>query len=225
MKKIAYVLPALFAAAVPFLASAHEHDTFTIKGVTYNFVVGSLNEPLVVDDKTGLDLTVTKGGGVMTMSSDGDMDGPAVAAVPVTGLENTLKVEMVAGGQKKSFELSPQWGKAGAYQTTFYATVATTFSYHLTGTIEKNPIDLVFTCVPEGAPKAADDHAALKLSDSVTRTMHGGAFGCARAKENLGFPESSASLNSLKGGGGTWGVGLGIIGALLGGFALARKRL
>jgi hypothetical protein len=228
MKKIVMALPTLLVVALPLVASAHEHDTFIINGSTYSFVVGSLNEPLVVDDKTGLDLTITKGGGAMTMSADGDMDGAPAAAVPVTGLENSLKLELVAGSAKKSLDISPQYGKAGAYTAAFYPTVATTFSYHLTGEIDSTPVDLTFTCVPEGTPKAADDTSSVKISDSVTRTLHSGAFGCPLEKENLGFPEDSVSIRSLADAKGTattgFAIGLAALALAAIAFVSARRR-
>ncbi len=182
---------------MPFAASAHQRATYTINGSTYQFVIGSLNEPIAVDDKTGLDLTVTRGSGAATMSADGDMDGMSAASVPVTGLESSLKVELVAGNQKKTLSLSPVYGKAGAYSAAFYPTVATTFSYHLTGTIGDTPVDLTFTCTPEGTPKAADDTSSVKISDGVTRTLLAGGFSCPASKESLGFPEQSASVSAL----------------------------
>lgn len=215
---------------LPLVASAHEHDTFKIGNAHYQFVIGSLNEPIVVDDKTGLDLTVTKcysAACTPTKSADGDMDGPA--GTPVTGLENTLKVEMTAADQTKTFEINPQYGKPGAYKTTFYPTIATTFSYHITGTISDTPVDLTFTCVPEGTPRAEDDATAVKLSDSVTRTSHGGGFGCPAAKEALGFPVKASSINSLSDEAGNAKgmaqavLAFGAVGLVLGVWSMRRK--
>lgn len=202
MKKALLILPALLILLMPLSASAHEHASYVIGGTTYNFVVGSLNEPIAVDDKTGLDLAVTKGVGRHTMGPDGDMDGPIVGTVPVTGLEETLKVELVAGSQKKSIALKPSWGKEGVYEATFYPTVATTFGYHFTGEIEGNPVDLTFTCTP-GGEKAKDDDASKEVAPGVTQISLGGSFGCPAAKESLGFPEKSASLLSLTEGNGS----------------------
>ena len=230
MKKIAAVLFGV-ALLVPTLASAHERDNFKIGNSYYQFVVGSLNEPLVVDDKSGLDLTVSKcftASCTPKKSADGDMDGPA--GTPVKGLESTLKVTMMAGDMMQSFDISPVWGKDGAYKTTFYPTVATTFSYHITGTLENTPIDLTFTCLPEGAARAADDTTPKNISEGVTRTLHAGAFGCPLEKEKFGFPEKALSTGSLARQAadankfGILGVVLGIVGAALAGIALGRKK-
>lgn len=199
MKKIVFPLSVLLALAFPIVASAHQVATYHIGSGFYQIVIGSLNEPVVVDDKTGIDLTITKCASstcASTMNMDGDMDGPAGTAV--SGLEHTLKAEIIAGDQKQSLSLSPQYGKPGAYTSAFFATVATTFSYHFTGTIDNAPVDLMFTCVPSGTLKAPMDSIAKKLSDQVTQLSTAGGFGCALEKANLGFPEQSASIVDLQ---------------------------
>jgi len=193
----------------------------------YQIVIGSLNEPLVVDDKTGIDLTVTKcatSACAPTMGDDGDMDGPAGA--PVTGLDGTLKVTLKAGGQVKTMALIPQYGEDGKYTAPFYPTVATTLSYELTGTIADTPVDLTFACIPEGTPKAALDTTAVTLSDTVTQMSVSGGFGCPLEKADYGFPEPSASIVSLEGAGsnGQWALGLAALALVVGIFALMRKR-
>lgn len=229
MKKFALLIPALLLVLMPHTASAHEHATFVIKGSTYNFVVGSLNEPISVDDKTGLDLSVTKGEGRHTMGPDGDMDGPIVGTTPVTGLEDTLKVELVAGKEKKTIPLRPAYGKEGVYQAFFFPTLATTFSYHLTGSIEGTPVDLTFTCLPDGKD-AKDDETSKELSTDVTQVMRGGYFGCPAPKEALGFPEESASLailsKKIEAGSTTTNIALALAaaGLALGVIGLRRKK-
>jgi len=193
------VITTLLVTVLPQIASAHAHYTFQIGNKTYQLVVGSLNEPLIVDDKSGLDLTVTQGGGMPTMGPDGDMDGPPVAGMAVSGLEKTLKVEMDAGSQKKTMDLRPAYGKPGGYTTVFYPTVQTTFSYRLFGTIDNVPVDISFTCNPAGHSQTADDKSMVKLSNTVTQTAKSGAFGCAEAKSDYGFPAQSASLYDLNG--------------------------
>lgn len=189
---------ALAVLVAPLGALAHEHATFVINGQTYNFVVGSLNEPIAVDDKTGVSLSVTKGEGHHTMGPDGDMDGPIVGTKPVEGLADTLKVELIAGDQKKTLSLKPSYGEEGVYEAPFYPTVATTMTYRFFGTIDGNPVDLAFTCKPAGTiDHDSHDDAPKKISDTITQTMRGGGFGCAVAKEDLGFPEKAPSLVSL----------------------------
>ena len=53
------ILVTTFCVVVP-LAWGHEHDTFKIGDRYYLFTIGSLNEPFVVDDTSGVDLRVTQ---------------------------------------------------------------------------------------------------------------------------------------------------------------------
>lgn len=198
MKKITTAAPALLLLALPFAASAHEMATYKINGAMYQIVIGSLNEPLVVDDKTGIDLTVTKcstAACMPAMNADGDMDGPV--GTPVVGLGQSLKVTLSAGGEKKTLALTPQYGKDGKYTAPFYPTVATTLSYEFTGTIADTPVDLTYTCIPEGTPKTPLNTTPVKFSDAVTQMSVSGGFGCPLEKAALGFPEPSASIGSL----------------------------
>lgn len=101
MKKL-YSLPLAIAALVftisPQLASAHGHTSFEINEKVYSFVVGSLNEPVAVDDKTGVDLRVTR----MTHAEHEAIEaGATITAKPLAGLETTLKVELQAGDKRK----------------------------------------------------------------------------------------------------------------------------
>lgn len=198
MKRLVIFLSVLGFSFVPLAASAHEHAIFKIGNGTYQFVVGSLNEPVAVDDKTGVDLTVqkcTSASCAPSMSMDGDMDGPA--GTPLAGLEKTLKVELSAGDQKKVLALSPVYGKPGSYSAAFYPTVQTSYTYRFTGQVDGMPVDLSFTCLPEGTAKSADVTDAVKITDQVTQLSRGGGFGCPLGKESLGFPKPSATNTGL----------------------------
>lgn len=178
MKKIFLVALSL-ALISPTFAFAHERHTYRIGNKTYNIVIGSLNEPIVVDDKTGLDLRVAEN------------------ATPVEGLETALQVEMIAGDVRKTVELSPAFGQSGSYKTLFYPTVPTTFTYRLFGTINNTPVDLSFTCSAGGHGLTEDENTPVEISPGVTRISKAGSFGCAEAKADFGFPEASkASLNT-----------------------------
>lgn len=189
-------LKLLLVAACIFVfgqaAVAHENHTYRIGEKTYQFTVGSLNEPVAVDDKTGLDFRVAS------------LTKPGAEGTPVAGLDQTLKVELSAGGKKKVFNIQPSFGQAGSYKTAFYPTVQTTLSYRIFGTMDNVPVDLTFTCNPAGHPRSPDDNTEVKLSDQVTRLSKRGAFGCPGAKADMGFPEPASSgyelqtkLNSL----------------------------
>jgi len=166
--------------------SAHENQTFRIGKQVYKLTVGSLNEPVAVDDKTGLDFKV-------------EMEpGPGAKAGPVAGLEQTLKVEVAAGDKKKVFNLQSSFGTPGTYKTSFYPTVQTTLSYRIFGTIEDVPVNFTFTCSPAGHARVPEDTTELKVSDQVTRLSKRGSFGCPVAKSEVGFPEAASSAIELQ---------------------------
>ena len=213
---------ALLALLAPSFALAHEHQVFTIGGKSYEFVVGSLGEPLVVDDKTGVDLRVSQGG------------------VAVEGLEKDLKVELIAGDKKKTLDMTTVYGTKGSYKAIFFPTIQTTLTYRIFGKINNTPVDLSFTCNPAGHVAEPDDKTAVPVSEGVVRTLKSGQFGCPMDKAELGFPEesmtsvelhkdaehhmsalSTAIENDMQK---KIGLGLGLLGVILGGFALFKSR-
>ncbi len=172
---------------LPAAASAHEVRSLLIGDAQYDLVVGSLNEPTVVDDKAGVELVVSKMGSGSKVSEG------------VAGLENTLKVEVSAAGQKRVFDLAASWGSIGNYEAVFYPTRQASYTYRLFGTIDNVPLDLSFTCNAEGHSMHGhdEDTTRMQLSEGVTQISKTGSFGCPRAKEGMGFPDTAPTLQSL----------------------------
>jgi hypothetical protein len=188
MKLSATGLLAIALAFLPLVASAHEEQQFRINGTTYEFVVGSVNEPIAVDDKTGVELSVR-------LAGMGGQDNHAAGAV--AGLEESLEVEIIAGGEKKVLPLSPTYGVPGSYRAPFYPTAPTTYSYRFFGMVNDTPIDLTFACTPRGHAKAEEDTTEVEMSEGVTRVMKSGSFGCPLPKEELSFPKQSKANVAL----------------------------
>ena len=188
-------LVALIIALFSFepLASAHERDTFKVGDKYYLLTVGSLNEPFIVDNISGVDLRVSRvpgpgGNGASEATGNG---------TPVTGLERTLKVELAAGHKKETLPLDPSDKTPGSYAANFIPTVQTTYSYRIFGTIDNNSVDLTFTCVTGEVSESAEDNSPVKVSGSITRLRKIGAFGCPASKRTMGFPEPSLSSYEL----------------------------
>ncbi len=198
-KRILFGLPLLVAAGLfavlffPSLASAHEREIFKIGNQTYLVEIGTLNEPVVVDDKTGVDLTVK----TADPADPANFDSPN--AKPVLGLEKSLKAEVSAGSKKRTFNLDASDDTPGEYTTTFYPTVQTTLSIRIFGTINSVPVDFTVGCLPEGSPEKPDNTNTATVSPGVVRTLDSGSFGCPVAKADLGFPEPSTTLRDLAG--------------------------
>ena len=171
------------------LAAAHERDTFKIGEKYYLLTVGSLYEPFIVDNISGVDLRVTQ------------LSGPAGDAAgkgtPITGLDRTLKVELAAGAKMETLSFDPSDKTPGSYAASFIPTVQTTYSYRIFGTIDSSPVDLTFSCVNGEVSESAEDNSPVKVSDTITRLRKIGAFGCPTSRKTLGFPEPALSSYEL----------------------------
>jgi len=175
------------------LALAHERDTFKIGDKYYLLTVGSLNEPFIVDNISGVDLRVLK---ISGPDGKGASNGTG-KGTPVTGLERTLKVELAAGDKKETLSFDPSDKAPGAYAANFIPTVQTTYNYRIFGAIENNSVNLTFTCVTGEVSESAEDNSQVRVSDSIIRIRKIGAFGCPASKTAMGFPEPSLSSYEL----------------------------
>jgi hypothetical protein len=172
-------------------AFAHERQLYTIGGQDYLIVIGSLNEPIFVDDKSGVDLRVLRA------DPNNPMNSSAEGAAPVEGLEETVQVELAAGNNTRVLQLEPAFGEPGAYEGPFYPTVATTITYRLFGTINNTPVDLTFACTPTGEAGAAADNSTVQISEGVVRKGIEGGYGCPAPLTDAGFPEPLVSNNEI----------------------------
>jgi hypothetical protein len=188
---VATLVIAYFGVAA--VASAHERDTFKIGSKYYVFTVGSLNEPFVVDNISGVDLRVSQVTGPAASGASKETG----KGTPVTGLEQTLKVELVAGDKKETLSFDPSDEAPGAYAANFIPTVQTTYSYRIFGTINGSPVNITFTCVAGEVSETTEDNSQLKVSDTITRINKIGAFACPAPRKNMGFPEPSLSSYEL----------------------------
>jgi hypothetical protein len=182
---------ALFCAARS--APAHERDTFQIGDKYYVLTVGSLNEPFVVDNISGVDLRVAQ----IAAPGGNGAGHSATKGTPVTGLDRTLKVELAAGDKKATVSFDPSHEAPGSYAANFIPTVQTTYTYRIFGTIDSKPVDLTFSCVTGEVSESAEDNSVAKVSEGVTRLSKVGAFGCPAPRKAMGFPEPALSSYEL----------------------------
>jgi hypothetical protein len=147
-------------------------------------VIGSQNEPVFVDDKSGVEFFA------YTPDPKDPMNSQSNGTKPVEGLEKTLKVELSAGPKKKVMQLEPAFRDPGHYEAPFYPTVQTTYNYRLFGTINNTPVNLTFTCNPAGGGEAQGaNNSTVKISDGVERKGLAGGFGCPESRSDVAFPE------------------------------------
>lgn len=189
MKKFDFILVGVIIAmsmvvTAPILqmSYAHQRALFSINGQDYLFVIGSLNEPVSVDDKTGVEFRA------MYPDPSNPTDSRANGTQPVTGLEESLKVEILAGDKNLTSNLEPAFGELGSYESEpFYPTIATTFDYRIYGNINGTAFDVTFSCNPASGDAAQSDNSTVQISEGVERKALLGGFGC--PAERTGFPE------------------------------------
>lgn len=165
---------------------AHQRSLYTIDGKDYLMEVEMTNEPVAVDDKTSIKLTVVLPN--MTTPMDPDTHG----VVPVTGLENSLKMDIQAGSKTLTSDLEPAFGELGVYESqTYYPTIPTTYSFRVYGDINGTQFDDTFACNPILREDTPPDNSTVKISNGVERNALIGGLDCPEYR--VGFPEPYVS--------------------------------
>jgi hypothetical protein len=108
-------------------AAAHERRQVQ----SFTFVVGWLNEPAYVNLPNAIDLRISRADGT-----------------PVTGVEQTLKVEVGAGDKKTEVQLLPRFNTPGAYDGRIVPTATGAYTFRLFGTVEGAQVNETFTAGP-----------------------------------------------------------------------------
>lgn len=165
--------------------SAHEKQLVSIGKKDYLFVVGSTNEPVFVDDKSGVDFFA------YTPDPKDPTSDNANGTKPIQGLEKTLKVEVSAGDKKKVLDFDPVDKDPGHYTATFFPTVQTTYNYRVFGNVSSTPISLKWTCSPGSVSEdTVISNSTMKISDNVVRKAVVGGFPCPEPRSDKLFPET-----------------------------------
>jgi hypothetical protein len=172
-------------AARPPAASAHERVTVG----PYTLVVGWVNEPPYAGQLNGLELRV--------ITTDGEE--------PVEGVDETLQFAVEYGGQTAAFPLRPVFGEEGAYTADLLPTQRGVYTFHFTGAIEAEPVDVTVEVHEVESPSGVEFPAAGE-----------------GAGEAGGLRDEVAGLRTLA----LVALGAGILGVVAGagGVLLARRR-
>jgi hypothetical protein len=128
---IALIAAALLTLGGTLAASAHEHREVG----EYEFTVGFLNEPAIVEEPNGLDLRIQEGHG-----DEG---------TPVEGLAESLQAEVTFGSSTMALEIEPRFGQPGAYRANFIPTAEGDYTFHVFGTVNGMEVDETFTSSPD----------------------------------------------------------------------------
>jgi hypothetical protein len=185
-----FAMVSIIISPILQISYAHQRALYTINGKDYLFVIGSLNEPAFINDKTGVDFSA------YWPNATDPTNTKANDTKPITGLENMLKVDILAGNKIMTSDLKPAFGKLGAYESdTFYPTIPTTFTYRIYGNINGTNFDVKYSCNPAGGEATKSDNSTVQISNNVVRKASLGGFGC--FEQRIGFPEPILSQHDL----------------------------
>jgi hypothetical protein len=174
------------------VAFAHQRQLFTIGDKDYLFVVGSIGEPLYVDQKSGVELFA-----YWPDPSD-PVNSQANGTRPIEGLESMLKVDVSAGDKNRTLDFEPAFRDPGHYEASFFPTVETTYNYTVLGNINGTAFNAIWTCSPGGGESApVSDNSTVEISPNVTRKSIMGSFGCPLPVSDAGFPEPMMSNQEI----------------------------
>lgn len=197
-------LAALCAAAIlllPALASAHGGREVG----DYHFTVGFFIEPAFEGQKNGVDLRVT--------TADEE---------PVEGVEETLEVEVIQGDESIVLPLRAVFNDPGHYTADFFPTVAGPYTFRFFGTIGDLEVDESFTSEVDGFGSVLpSEELQFPVRVASGRELQSAVAGANTAAEDADEAASAAATRA------NIALGLGVLGLLAGGGALAlalRKR-
>ncbi|HEX9018405.1 MAG TPA: hypothetical protein VF806_04430, partial [Anaerolineaceae bacterium] len=120
----------VFAALLLVFSSVSAHGSAKVGA--YTLEIGFKNEPAYQGYPNSLDLLVHE-----TASNK-----------PVTGLEATLKAEVIFGASRKTLAIQPEDGVDGEYTAAIIPTELGDYTWHITGSINGTPVDVSMTSSP-----------------------------------------------------------------------------
>ena len=185
-----FLISAFITAPLIQTSFAHQISLYTIKDKNHLFEVEWANEPVAVDDKTNVQFTT------LFPNTTDPTNPEADGTQPITGLENSLKVEISAGDKNMTSDLEPAFGELGSYESkTFYPTIATTYSFRIFGDINGTSFDQTFACNPILGEDSPPDNSTVQISQDVVRKALIGGLEC--PEDRTGFPEPYVPQNDL----------------------------
>jgi hypothetical protein len=161
---LALLVAALLAPFTASVALAHGHTEVG----DYELVIGFRNEPAYQGEPNGLDLRVTN----------------HATGEPVTGLESTLKAEIIFGSSKRELEIEPRFGQEGAYTANILPTEAGDYTWHIWGDIAGTPVDVSMTSGPDTFSSIqAKTAVAFPAAEATPAELQAQAAAAARAAQ------------------------------------------
>jgi hypothetical protein len=133
---------AVLCATPAFAHGAYEHGDLVI-------VTGLAIEPAYVGQPNAVQLQIERGGRAVTDLRQGD-----------------LSVEVGFSGQRTTLRLEPQfevgeWGVPGDYRAAFIPTQPGAYTFHITGTVDREKVNYSLTSGPKSFNEVEDPAGAM----------------------------------------------------------------
>ena len=193
----------------PSAALAHERRDVG----KFQFVVGWAGEPAFEGEKNGISLAITVGD----------------TNEPVSGVEKTLKAEVLFGGQRKEIPLRAVFQQPGRYSGDLVPTREGDYRFRFFGTIDGTEVNQTFDSADKKFngvesikaiqfPAAAESPATAPSVPAAAASSPAALAGAQSAAQAAQTAAANAQTLALV------GAVLGALGLLLGGVAMFRNR-
>jgi hypothetical protein len=175
MRRIASALAVAVVLLAGAPASAHENKPVG----KYTFTVGWGDEPAYAGFKNSVSLRVED-----------------AAEKPVADIGDGVKVEVTTGSEKVTLPMRAAFGDPGHYEATLIPTRPGTYTFHFTGTVRGEAIDVTFTSSettfddikpPSEVQFPAKDPAVSELTQRITRSEQRALGVADTAKDDAGL--------------------------------------
>ena len=225
------VLPSLVLVACLILlatapsAWAHTHRVVTINGQQVEFVIGWVNEPSYANEINFVDFWAHYINATCPQ-------GTVSTVCPVYGLDQSLQVQVLLGGQSEVLQFSPNLSNDvpplfyGEYTAPLTPTVPGTISFRVFGNVNNTAVNETFTCGPttfECVDPASEIQFPTQISSGsdLQTSLSNAQSQIANMQTQIANLQNQLQSAYLIGG---VGIVVGVIGVVIGAVAMRGKR-
>ena len=204
---------AILSLIIPgFIGTAFGH---TIDSVDkYKLEIGWMNEPVVSGETNGIELFVSTLESGLELKEQKFKNG-------ISGLEKSLKIQLLYKGEKITLSLSPDHNISGKYYAFVNPTISGFYQANILGNIGKTPVSLSMH------PPKVDERSYIEFPEPSDITLNQLIDGHTTLvgeindlKESITKLEQSNQQMNI----GYIGIGIGIIGIIIATIALSKKK-
>jgi hypothetical protein len=199
-------------------AAAHTHRVVTINGQKVEFVVGWIVEPPYVGEINHVDFWAHNINATCPQ-------GTVSTSCPVYGLDQSLQVQVITGGQSQTLTFSPNLSNDvpplfyGEYTADIEPTVAGSYSFRIFGTVQGTPVNETFTCGPDTF-ECVNPPSTVQFPQQIP-SGHDMQIGLSNMQSQVAQMQSNIQTAYAIA---VVGVVVGIIGIVLAGVAITRSK-